>query len=222
MSTERRWLRYAAIAGIVAVVLIVIGGFLPGAPPSPGDPIDRLRAFFANHRSTIVLGNYVSGLGAVFALWFFSALRSILRRAEGGDGVLANTSFAGGIATVIFAGLGASVTGVLALDPQRDDAVVRGLFDAGNIIFAMLFFFWGLFILAASAVIVRTRVLPVWLGWAGVIVTLVFLISSAGMGMSTGALAAGGPFAFLGFALGQLWILATAITVLRTVKTLPA
>lgn len=215
MTNERIWIRYAAIAGIIAVVLSAIGALLPGAPPAPDSSAATLRDYFSTHRSAIVAGNYLSGLGLALLIWFFSGLRAVLLKAEGEQGSLANAAFAAGVATAIVALTGTGIYGALALNPQRDDAILRALFDSVNVLYSMLFFFPALLLFTASIVIVRTAVLPRWIAVLGFLTTIVLVVIPAGMGMTSGILAAGGPLPFMGFLLSMLWMLLVAVVMLR-------
>src|SRR5438105_14924985 len=96
---ERTSLRYAGVAGIVFVVLTLVGVFLAGAPPKPDAPVSEWRAFYSDHRTAVLLGVILGGIGSAVVLWFISGLRSVLQRAEGGSGTLAWTAFAGRLAT---------------------------------------------------------------------------------------------------------------------------
>jgi hypothetical protein len=215
MADDRRWLRYAAAAGIASVVLTVVSAFLPGAPPAPDDPLPDIKAYYADHRTALLLAAYLGGLGVALSLWFIAALRGVLRRAEGGEGTLALAMFAGGLVVNALALLGAIVTATLAFNANRDDGTLRLAVDLGNMVFALLYFPWALFTAAASAVMLRTAVFPRPLGWAGLVVSVVMLVSAAGLGQTSGALAAGGVVSFLAFLLGMAWIVVTAVLLLR-------
>ncbi len=215
MTDERTWLRYAAGAGIVSVILTVLGAFLPGAPPQPDDPLGDIRAYFADHRTALLIAAYLGGLSAILSLWFIAGLRTVLRRAEGGDGTLALAMFAGGLVVNGMALLGTVLSATLAFNADRDDGVFRTVYDLGNMTFAVLYFPWALFTAAAAVVMIRTGVLARWLGWAGLVVAVVMLVGAAGLGQTSGAWAAGGVISFVAFLLGMAWILVTSIVMLR-------
>src|SRR3989442_4567006 len=94
---EDRWEKLAAATGIVFVVLVIAGSFIAGQPPKADDPINKITAFAVDKRFALLLGDYLSAVGVVFALWFFGSLRSYLRRAEGGTGRLSAVGFRGGV-----------------------------------------------------------------------------------------------------------------------------
>ena len=51
----RRWLRFAAVAGIVGAVLHLSMGAAVGFPPAVDDPADELRPWFADNEGVIDL-----------------------------------------------------------------------------------------------------------------------------------------------------------------------
>jgi len=215
MRDERTWTQYAAIAGIVFVVLTIVGAFLPGQPPKPDDSIATIRSFYADHRSAILLSAYVGGVATAFGLWYIAALSVVVRRAEGGGGILALTTFAGGAVTSVVGVIGLLVSAALAYSSRSDD-VLRTMFDFGNMSFALIMFPWAVFTAAASVVMIRTGLFARWLGWAGIAAAALMLISAAGLGQTSGAWAAAGAVSIVTFIVGMIWILATAIFMLRS------
>src|SRR3989442_10413179 len=77
---EDRWEKLAAATGIVFVVIVIVGSFIAGQPPKADDPINKITAFAIDKRFALLLGDYLSAVGVVFALWFFGSLRSYLHR----------------------------------------------------------------------------------------------------------------------------------------------
>ena len=69
--------------------------FIYGNPPGIGAPADALAAFYAGHRTRILIVAIVFGLGVLNLMWFAAAIRSTLREAgQGGWGAAATTSSA--------------------------------------------------------------------------------------------------------------------------------
>src|SRR5438477_3975754 len=102
--------RWAALGGILYVVLFIVGTILlfSGAPDSDAAPA-KVIAYYSDsgHRDRIGFGWIVGGLGIFFFLWFLSALRRAVRRWEGDDGFLTGLATIGGAvyATLAFAAI---------------------------------------------------------------------------------------------------------------------
>src|SRR4051812_23868029 len=60
MNEERTWIRYAAIAGILFVVLTIVSAAIGGSPPQPGDSVASIRHYASSHRSALLVGIYLS------------------------------------------------------------------------------------------------------------------------------------------------------------------
>jgi hypothetical protein len=91
--------RWAPIAGIVFVALMVVGSIFVLDVPGPDAPEREIADYLAdsdNHMRNII-GAYLWVVGALAFLWFLTRLRSDLRRAEGGTGALSNLAFGAGV-----------------------------------------------------------------------------------------------------------------------------
>jgi hypothetical protein len=181
--TDRRE-RSAALTGITAVVFWVVGLVVletiadqPGTNASPATAL----AYFEGEDDAILAGTFFFMLGAVFFLWFLGTLRARLYLAEGGTRRLTGTGFAGGVvagASLLFMGStqAAGALNKANLSPQAAQ-VYRGIGDA---------FFYAaepataILILATGMIVLRTRALPVWLGWISLGVGVWLLIPPIG------------------------------------------
>src|SRR5215470_4027217 len=92
--------RWAPFAGVVFVVLMVVGSMLVGTVPEPNASQQDVGAYLSDGSAQMrnLVGAYLWVIGALAFLWFLSRLRSDLRRTEGGSGVLTNLAFAAGVA----------------------------------------------------------------------------------------------------------------------------
>jgi len=92
--------RWAPIAGIVFVVLMVTGSMLVSNVPSPNAPQHQIASYFTDNaqQTRNIIGAYLWVVGALTFLVFLMRLRNDLRRAEGGTGYLSNLAFGAGVA----------------------------------------------------------------------------------------------------------------------------
>jgi hypothetical protein len=176
--------RWAPIGGIVFVVLMVVGSIFVGDLPSADDSDQEIADYLAdsdNHTRNII-GAYLWVVGALFFLWFLTGLRSDLRKAEGGTGVLSNLAFGAGVAFaavwMVSAAALASVAYAIELGdaPVSDPDLVRVLAPLGGLLLLLGGGFAGLLVLLAAALaIFRTGVFPRWLAWLGIVAAIVLL-----------------------------------------------
>jgi hypothetical protein len=175
--------RFGLLAGAPAAVLWVVSVFLLEAAGNPAGPENGgvIAEFYRDNRAVILVAATLHGLGGVLFLWFVAALRPRLE--EGGaPRWLATAMLVGGTAggALMLALTGGQSTGATTdselLTP--DTAIVfwrlaHGIFIAAELALAV-------FLGALSILALRRLVLPRWLGWFGLVVTILLLIPPIG------------------------------------------
>jgi Domain of unknown function (DUF4386) len=173
--------RWTALSGIVFVVLMLTGASfvidVPAADASTQE-IARYLADSGNHTRNIV-GAYLWVLGGLAFLGFVAGLRAVLRRAEGDPGTLSSLVFGAGVVfTAVWSVSAVALAAVaysvgLADAPVSDPDLVRVLPQLGSLLLLLGGGFAGiLLVLATSMLTFRTRVLPRWLAWFGILVAI--------------------------------------------------
>ncbi|HSH58224.1 MAG TPA: hypothetical protein VK988_01025 [Acidimicrobiales bacterium] len=125
-------------------------------------------------RRGIRLGAYLALLGSFFLIVFSGYLRRQLRSAEGEGGWLASVAYGGGLAAAGVALLRASFDLAAAVSADHG-----GNPDVASLYYTLRFEFYFLFAAPMAAVVASTSlialrfgVLPRWLGWLGIPITL--------------------------------------------------
>src|SRR2546430_740544 len=170
--------RWAALGGILYVVLFVIGVIVmfDGEPNGDASPA-RVIAYYSDsgHRNKIMFGWLTAGLGIFAFLWFLSSLRRAVRRWEGEDGFLtALTTIGGAIyATLAFAAIALNVGVRTMSDDTYHHTVFPGLIhaagDASYVLHATGGAGASAMIIAATLAAMRATAIPKWAGWLGII-----------------------------------------------------
>jgi hypothetical protein len=178
------WERLAALAGVVAVALWVIGILIQESTDMPGDEDitgDQVLAWYVNDENAILAGGFVFMLGALFFLVFLGALRVRLLGAEGPVGFLTAIAHTAGIAVGIFLLMlpAPDMAGALSNDELNGDAALA-VNSLGDMFFLGAELSAALLLVAAGLLFLQTRVLPAWLGWGSLVVALVLLIPPIG------------------------------------------
>jgi hypothetical protein len=181
--SERRWERYAPLSGILAVILWVISVFVIESADAPDEDAggQEIAAYFESDGSKLLAGSFIFMVGTAVFIWFLGSLRARLFWAEGGAGRVTAIVFGSGLVVAAMSmGLMApqAAGGLMAdetdapIDPgaaQAFDALGDGFFIAAE---ATVFVFF----LAIAVAALRTRVLPVWLGWASLVLGILALV----------------------------------------------
>jgi hypothetical protein len=214
-----RTLVSAGYSGIVFVVLVAVGAFIAGAGPDSDAPAGEIREWLADNRTALFWGAVIGVLATIPGLWFFTILAQAIRRATG-DWVLSLAVVFGFVVVAIIAWAANAVIGALVwrdgfIGTVSDDLVLYG-WSTALLLYAASSIGFVVFLGAAGWAIVRTRLAPVWLGWAGLVLALLAIVGvfgtlDAGLGM----------LLFLGFLGFLLWIVLAGITMI-TGKFLPS
>jgi hypothetical protein len=195
------WARYAPLSGLLAVAILVVSIVIAGFDSvDTNDSVTKVVDFWKDNDSKQSAGAILGAISMVPLLWFLGSLRSAFRAAEGESGRLSAIAFAGGIVLVGF-GL---------VDSALQFAVAESVGDIPPVATQTLsalynnFFFGfpvgtGTLLLASALVILRTRVLPAWIGWVALVLGIVSLT----------------PAGFFAFPLVLVWIAVVSVFLFR-------
>jgi hypothetical protein len=166
---DKRWM--APLLGIAFIVLAIIGFAVGGGePPDLDEGAQATLDYYLENDDSVFVGSALEGLAAAVFIFFGGVLRSRLRELEGPRGTLSAIAFAG---TIVFAtGLAIDATIGVALADSADDIdaesahTLAALWQNDWLPFAV-----GLltFLIATGLAIVRTGILPRWLGWVAIV-----------------------------------------------------
>lgn len=182
--------------------------------PSFDAPLSERIVLYTDYGQLIKLNNYLWALPVPFFLMFIGGLYSLLRRAEGEQAALSTAALAAGIVMIIpwLINVAVETVGVTIAENGGDAATVWALDSLGvtSALGGMNGLARAAFLIAVSILILQTRFAPRWMGWLGVILTVLCLIGSF-VFVNTALF----PVAWLSYPLPTLWILGIAISLLR-------
>ncbi len=209
--TEVRWLRIGAIAGILFVVLLIAAQFIAPSP-SPKESIGTIISFYVHHRSAALWSGYLSAVSAAVQLLFVAAVFSALRRSEEQSSMLPMLMLGASIALLPVILLSSSFSVALTWNGAQSNnpAVARALFDLSTVTLIFSDMVIGVFLAAASLATLRTRILPRWLGWLGLVGAALLLAGTASL-FNPGGSFGGAP----GLLLYLIWVITTSVLLLR-------
>jgi hypothetical protein len=175
--------RLALLSGAAAAVLWLVSLFLLEGAGNPSGPAGgaEVAEFYRDERTMILAAATLHVLGGFLFLWFVAALRPVLD-ATRSPSWLSTATVVGGAAggAMMLAMTGGQSTGATT-DAElltADTAIVfwrlaHGFFIAAEVALAV-------FLGALSILALRRLVLPRWLGWFGLVVTILLLIPPIG------------------------------------------
>lgn len=190
--------RWAPLTGVVFVALLIASNVLGGKLPDSNASAAKVISYYNAHSSKVELAAYLTGLSLFFGLFFYASLRDHLRRSPAAER-LADTAFGGAVLFAVGGGLTAGTQFALADVPGAlSPAAAQALNAISNdlAIFAMLAGV-AVLLMASGIAIVRTGVLPLWLGWIAIVVAVIALT----------------PVGFFAFLAAGVWTLVASILV---------
>ena len=139
-------------------------------------------------------------------------------RSRAGHHALANLAWGGGLIAVATLMVGFALAATATLHPvQSDPDLTRALWDASLMIPAVGAPAAAVFFLGNGLSILRSGVLPAWLGWLGIVTAIFNALGISAVFTDHGAFAADGVLGFFaGFLLFLLWTLLASITLVRS------
>lgn len=193
--------------------LIAIGSTNP--PPGAGD---QLVAHYQAQRANVITVALADSVAVLAIVAFAAGLCGVLRRTEGGE-PLADFAFASAIihAPVAIVAVGLAAAAAVVAAHGAPASTLAALRDAGLAVGSLYVIPRGVFIAVASMAVLRTGTLPGWIGWLGLVAGIVYGVTAVGL-FGLGASEEEGPLGtaqFLSFVAFFVWMLASAIVLLR-------
>jgi hypothetical protein len=209
--------RVGAASGIVFVAMqLALVAALAGAPALDA-PTNEIRSYLVHDGGTVLAATTIGAVSVCFFLWFLGTLQTFLRAAEGGSGQLSRIAFGAGLVTITLA-IGASLpTVALAWDDtaaRAEPGLLHAIWNLNTLAFVPIGSSAGVFCLAAALVILRTRVLPVWGGWIGILAAVMSVIAVFFLLVDDPDSPLGTPANVGGFLLSNLFILLISVGML--------
>jgi hypothetical protein len=182
---------FVPLSGAIFVVLVIVGFLIGDEPPDANDPVQEIVDFYVDNKDSIEVGAFLVSLGVVFLIFFANYLRSLFRETAASATILVGAS--------IFAvGAALDTTILVATAESADDIeptsvqTLQALWDNDFIPIAVGL---AVFLLSLAISILRTAVLPRWLGWVVLVLALLALT----------------PAGFFAFPLGGLLVLVLSV-----------
>jgi hypothetical protein len=174
--------RFGGACGLLSVVLIILGNDVLGVDPG-ARTLNASRAeiaqYVAAHPLTTAnwVGLYLQVIAMLLLVVFLDRLWGVLRQGEGESGWRSTVAFGGGLlyVAVQLAALPAAIAAFYRADEGFDPQLVAALIDMNNAAWVVGWPIWALVLAATAAVVLPTRVLPRWLGWAAAAIALLLL-----------------------------------------------
>jgi hypothetical protein len=212
--------RYAWAAGVLFVVALVAEGVISaGIPITQDDSAAKIASALFEHRERLLLVAYLSSVYAVAFVIYLWKLHGLLREDRGQGQDLSLLVLIGGVLFVsmhVVSDVG--ITGMLggklaSFGAEHDQGLSYSLYLTTFAVDSVGDVFGSLFAVSAGLLVLRSGLLPRWLGWVAIAFGALFFLQGFGLG---GVIASFGlVLDLIGFLLFILFVLASSIVMLR-------
>jgi hypothetical protein len=169
------------MTGVLFVACFLLGLALIS---NTGDTMSGVQAFYSDsgNRAKEVTGFFFLVAAGIAFLAFMGTLRTMLDRAETAPGTLSGLIFGSGTIATTLIIAGAAVSAAPAMlagdqDFQLAPDTAEMMNWAGYLLLVAGVMTASIVVLATSTAALRTSVLPAWIGWIGLVVAVVMLLS---------------------------------------------
>jgi Domain of unknown function (DUF4386) len=174
MQRSKEWL--VPLTGVGFIVLGIVSFIVGGEPKSADHPVREIVGFYVDNKDSVQAGAFIGVAATVLLVFFGAYLRRFLRAGAGEGEMLSLVSFVG--LAIVAVGFAIDTTILIALSEAADDinpiAVqsLQALWDNDFVplVLGVLLFLWG-----TGLSVIRSGVLPRWLGWVMLVLGVVGL-----------------------------------------------
>jgi hypothetical protein len=218
--TSGVWDRRAWAAGIVFVLALLAEAVIStGLPINQDDSAAKIAHALEDHRTTVLVAEYLSTVYAVAFVIYLAKLHHLLRGVGGGPHVLHSLVLIGGVLLVALHGV--SDVGMYGLLGGKLATYAAPAEHGLSYTLYLLTFaldsvgdvFGSVFLIAAGILVIQTAVLPRWLAWIAVISGTLLFLQGFGLGGVIGTY--GLVLDLIGFVLFLLFVLFSSAILLR-------
>lgn len=190
--TQRHELRWGGFAGLAFVVLALLGRFLPGNPPTVDESAGTITSFLNDTRTSMLVSALMWSAAAGLIIWFAAAFAEAIReRDERSDVHLAILAGSVLVGAAIFVNACLIAATAFRIGSRTADITIM-LYQLTAVMTTMIGFAAALPLAAAGIGVLRTHVMPNWLGYLALLAAVVSFAGAFGVFATGGSFVAGG------------------------------
>ena len=179
-----------ALTGLAFLIVAILSFVIMGdEPPEAGDGAQEIVDYYTDNKDSIQIANLLAGIAGALLVYFGAYLRKTVADAEGAGGWLSAIILTGTAVLAIGIAIDATISFALAeaaedIEPASAQTL-QALWDNDFIPLAM-----GnlLFLSSVGLSIVKTGVLPKWIGWVAIVLAVANLTPAGFVSFLIGAL----------------------------------
>jgi hypothetical protein len=169
---SRGWL--VPLTGIAFLLFLIASFIVQGEPKSADDPVNEIVDWYLDNKDQAEIGAVLGAVAGVFLIFFGAYLRTVFQAAIGEGSMLPVLPLVG--LTIVAIGGAIDGTILFATAEAADDIeptsvqTLQALWDNDFLPFLLG---TSVFLWSTGLIVVRTGVLPKWLGWIAILLGIV-------------------------------------------------
>ena len=206
--------RWAASTGIGFVVLLLVGGLIPGSPKKYNASAADIAGYFHDKHKALLVAGILYGLAYILFLWFLASFAGAFR--EAGQRRVSTIMYGAGVATLTIGaaadGLNMATARLVALGTPDD--TIKALYGVDQFVYGRLFWTAAAFALATYFAASRTSLMPDWFAWLSVVAAVLFVLGGLAI-KTSGFFSPSGGMPFIAFLAMLVWILVSSVLLVQ-------
>ena len=168
---SREWL--VPLTGVGVILVGIVSFIIGGEPKSADDPAREVVAWYVDNKDSIEVGAILGVLAGVLLVFFGAYLRDVLRAAGPRADGLSLVAFMGFVVVAVSFAIDSTIlfAAAEAADdiPASSTLALQALWDNDflPLVLGVELFLWG-----TGLAVLRTGVLPKWLGWVMIVLAV--------------------------------------------------
>jgi hypothetical protein len=215
--SESKTTRMTAMAGIVAVVLLLVAflAFTRSGFPDSNDRAAKIATYYTDHRGAALAQMFFFGLSILATAVFIGGVVVMMWRVEAAR-MLAVVAAVGGAAAggAVLAG-SAVITTLAYRAPVGDPGLLRTLLDTGNIMFNASGMVFAAFIGAVAISAARMHTFPAWTAPVGVVAAVLQVVGAASYARGDGLMSPQGLAPIVALLAFAVWVVCMSTAMMR-------
>ena len=170
-SNSREWL--VPLTGLGFIAVGILSFIIGGEPKSADDPAREVVSWYVDNKDSVEVAAILSVVAGVLLVFFGAYLRDVLRAAGPGTEGLSLVAFMGFVVVAVAVAIDGTIMFAAAEAaedvPAASLVALQALWDNDFLpfILGVELFLWG-----TGLAVVRTGVLPKWLGWVMIVLAV--------------------------------------------------
>lgn len=214
---QARFERICGICGIFAIVFLVAQFGFAGEEPTATSSINPAFSYFLDNEKSLRIGTVLVMVASSLFLVLLGGLKSRIGRSEGIASLFGDVIFATGIGYLLLALAGDFSFFGLAFGgaDTRSAAAVNSLLDIHGASHVVSPYVLSVFTAVTGMCMITGRSFSKWLGWLGLLVSAIAIITSVGATLDVSGIESEGVFGWVTLGALALWMGGISVALLR-------